>query len=344
MPKNDFTEPIRRGGCRFPGAEVARNGVVGLVRFIFHEELLRRRECRMGLFSEGLKLSVAIPASVIADVPHLREKTGKLGTIARACSIFGVSELILYRDDLKRDQTADLRLCEDILTFVETPQYLRKRLFRLSPDLRFIGILPPLQTLPHGVPRSTQECKVGDVREGVVVGKQKGLLIVDVGLQKQFECNGNVDVGTRVTIEIEQLGKNPRCKVAEEAKIRISREVAGPTYWGYRVRQAGSLEKFVSGGSWDLRIGTSRYGDPVHQVLPALSKALKTSQSVLLVFGSPRMGLREILAQEKIDPRDVFQYFVNTIPNQQTATVRTEEAILISLGVLNSADRLAQHQ
>ena len=41
------------------------------------------------------------------------------------------------------------------------------------------------------------------------------------------------------------------------------------------------------------------------------------------------------------DPKDVFDFFVNTVPDQQTATVRTEEAILISLGILNLAEKLA---
>ena len=49
------------------------------------------------------------------------------------------------------------------------------------------------------------------------------------------------------------------------------------------------------------------------------------------------MGLREILKHENLDPKDVFDFFVNTVPDQHTATVRTEEAILISLGILNLA-------
>ena len=57
----------------------------------------------------------------------------------------------------------------------------------------------------------------------------------------------------------------------------------------------------------------------------------------MVAFGSPRFGLREILQQEKLDRNDVLDYFVNTIPSQKTATVRTEEALLVSLGILNLA-------
>jgi predicted SPOUT superfamily RNA methylase MTH1 len=49
------------------------------------------------------------------------------------------------------------------------------------------------------------------------------------------------------------------------------------------------------------------------------------------------MGLREILAQEKETPGNVFNYFVNTVPAQEVSTVRTEEVILISLGIFKLA-------
>ena len=112
------------------------------------------------------RFSVAIPGSVVSDTPHLREKTAKLGAIARACSIFGITEIILYPDDPDCDQREDLEFCTDILTYIETPQYLRRKLFKLSPTLTFTGILPPLQIPPHNVPSSLSDVKVGDFREG----------------------------------------------------------------------------------------------------------------------------------------------------------------------------------
>jgi predicted SPOUT superfamily RNA methylase MTH1 len=117
---------------------------------------LRRDELKVKRFS------VALPASIVSDTPHLREKTAKLGAIARAMSIFGVNEVILYRDDPKRDQSEDVGLCSEILQFLDTPQYLRKRIFKLSPTLRFTGILPPLQAPHHNVPHTLSEVHVGD--------------------------------------------------------------------------------------------------------------------------------------------------------------------------------------
>jgi len=41
------------------------------------------------------KLAIAIPASVISDTPHLREKTAKIGLIGRAAAIFRVDEVVV---------------------------------------------------------------------------------------------------------------------------------------------------------------------------------------------------------------------------------------------------------
>ena len=51
-----------------------------------------------------------------------------------------------------------------ILQYVECPQYLRKRLFPMHPDLQFAGLLPPLDA-PHHLRRGDVSC----YREGVVV-------------------------------------------------------------------------------------------------------------------------------------------------------------------------------
>ena len=277
---------------------------------------------------DGRKLTVAIPVSAISDVPHLREKTGKLGAIGRACSIFGVHEVLLYADDARRDQKADLEFCAQILSFLETPQYLRKRLFRLSPNLRFTGILPPLQTPPHDVPHSLEACKVGDTRDGVVVAGQRGKLTVDAGLERLFECDGDFPIGTRLAVKIAQLGKNLKGEIVDEAKIRI--------YWGYRVRQPKfRLGSLLEKEKFDLRIGTSRYGTRILDVWSEITNSVKNAGSILIAFGSPRMGLREILEQEGKAPQELFDYFLNTVPDQNVSTVRTEEALLVSLGVLN---------
>jgi len=285
----------------------------------------------MGSSWVGRRLSVAIPASLVSDTPHLREKTGKLGSIARASSIFGVTRIVLYPDDSRRNQETDLELCTEILRFVETPQYLRKRMFRLSDNLRYTGILPPLQTPPHDVPHSIPESKSGDLRDGIVVGRRGSSLLVDVGLELVVECLGDAPVGKRVTVKVIDLGKNPVGEIAGDSK-------GGRAYWGYEVKRANSsLSKFIQEDKSDLVIGTSRYGSNIAEVWSDLTSSIKNAGHILVVFGSPKLGLTDILKQENKAPEDVFDYFVNTVPNQNVSTVRTEEAILISLGIFNLA-------
>ena len=285
----------------------------------------------MGPGWDGGRLSVAIPASLVSDTPHLREKTGKLGSVARACSIFGVTSIVLYADDSRRNQETDLELCMEILRFVETPQYLRKAMFRLSENLRYTGILSPLQTPPHNVPHSIQESSVGDIRDGLIVGRRGSRLLVDVGLERVFECLGDGPVGGRVTVRITHLGKIPAGEIAEATK-------EGGAYWGYDVKRANStLSRFVEEDKSDLVIGTSRFGSHLADVWSDLISSIKTAKRTLVVFGSPKLGLKDILAQENKVPEDVFDWFVNTVPNQNVSTVRTEEAILISLGIFNLA-------
>jgi hypothetical protein len=106
-------------------------------------------------------------------------------------------------------------------------------------------------------------------------------------------------------------------------------------YWGYRVRpQKTALGTILEKETYDLRIGTSRFGQ---QLKDAWSKmiGLLNEGSVMIAFGSPKAGLRDILQREGKKPEGVFDVFVNMIPSQKTLTVRTEEAVAVSLATLN---------
>ena len=49
-------------------------------------------------------LTIAIPASLTSDTPHLREKTYKIGLIGRAAAIFRVDKIIVLSDFPYQDQ------------------------------------------------------------------------------------------------------------------------------------------------------------------------------------------------------------------------------------------------
>jgi predicted SPOUT superfamily RNA methylase MTH1 len=54
-----------------------------------------------------------------------------------------------------------------------------------------------------------------------------------------------------------------------------------------------------------------------------------------VAFGAPSRGLHEIVKEEEAKLDSTVDFVVNMIPEQGTATVRTEEALLASLAVFN---------
>src|SRR4030042_4516543 len=128
---------------------------------------------------EKKKLIIAMPASVISDTPHLREKTAKIGLIGRSAAIFRVDEIVVYRDSPRVKQDADLDFIATLLRYLETPQYLRKRFFGIEPRLQFAGVLPPMRTPHHPVSSKIGGLRAGEYRGGVVVSESKGGVLVD---------------------------------------------------------------------------------------------------------------------------------------------------------------------
>jgi predicted SPOUT superfamily RNA methylase MTH1 len=86
-------------------------------------------------------------------------------------------------------------------------------------------------------------------------------------------------------------------------------------------------------GGYDFKVGTSEHGSKAS----ACELTLPRFQHLLLVFGGP-LGLEDCFAKDgsvtSKDPRNAFDMYINTCPNQGSRTIRSEEAILISLSYL----------
>src|ERR1700756_1066861 len=168
-------------------------------------------------------LSVAFPSSFTKDVPHLREKTGRVGLIARSLAIFRVDEALIYDDDPGKNSDTEGRLLDKLLAYQETPQYLRRAMFKQDPDLQFSGILPPLRMPSHpnlGDPR------VGEIREGLVI-ESGPKSIVNAGLTAPVEIASKLNPRERVTIRLVRTSPSLRGEVVEPTRL--------PIYWGFRV-------------------------------------------------------------------------------------------------------------
>jgi methyltransferase len=209
-------------------------------------------------------------------------------------------------------------LISKVLEYVETPQYLRKRLYPLDEALRFAGVLPPLKIPSHKSKVVASSLKVGDVREGVA--NNDGT--VDLGLDVPAILRQKEKPGKRVTARI--IGISP---ITAEM---ISTDEAGE-YWGYKVEMLNSGEIF-SDLRFDVKVATSRLGRPLSEELPSLREAIKESRSVKLVFGAPSRGLFDIFGKDLEKKAD---FVLNLFPEQKVQTVRTEEAVLAGLNLVS---------
>ncbi|XP_045597708.2 putative methyltransferase C9orf114 isoform X1 [Procambarus clarkii] len=285
-------------------------------------------------------ISIAVPASILEETCIKDElRTYVVGQIARAANIYSIDEIVVYDDRSRKRKFASvtssntkdcLEMMRMLLEYQECPQYLRKYLFPFHSYLRMVGVLNALNS-PHHL-LSHQWC---EYREGVVLEKgSKCESYVDVGLGVDVEIQQKLEPGLRVTVKMPpeaQVMRKPYGVVVSPDEPRLT---AG-YYWGYTVRVAESLSEVVAGSrfpdGYDLLIGTSDKGDDVRKTeYPTFSHAL-------VVFGGVEGLEAAIDADNKLEasePLQLFDYYNNTCPLQQTRTIRTEEAVLISLCVL----------
>jgi methyltransferase len=264
----------------------------------------------------GKRLAVAVPDTLLEERASLRDKTVKLGIVARACAIYGVDIVEIFRDPKGH---GELALTRKVLEFLETPQYLRKRLFPLDETLQYAGVLPPLRIPSHKPMTPVQGLKSGEVREGVT--NSDGT--VDIGLEERARLEGSAKPNIRLTVQVRS--KNPLIVVP------IARENV-PDYWGYIV-ESKSVEEVFNDRRFMLKLATSRLGDPLSLRLSEVRDSLGKAAGVKLVFGSPSRGLFDIAGPELVKKSD---FVLNLFAEQHVETVRTEEAIFAGLGLVNT--------
>lgn len=292
-------------------------------------------------------MTIALPGSIIGNAQTPLLQTYLAGQIARTMVVFEVDEVVVFGEGgggEGRSQNGrwDLFLI-NVLSYLETPQYLRKSLFPIMKELRHIGIVAPLDT-PHHMRRE----EWSRYREGVVCknkiqkdGKAGTARhsMVNVGLWQPVKVDRALKEGIRCTVD---LGTSPA-----EFKSKKSKAVAkivspdaprkAGQYWGYRTRLAPSISKVFSEcpypGGYDCTIGTSERGTNVYDP-DLVIEGINEAEHILVVFGGVH-GLEESVESDPdvlVDsPAALFEYYLNTCPHQGSRTIRTEEAILISM-------------
>ena len=261
-------------------------------------------------------LAVAIPDTVLEERDSLRDKTVKLGLIARACSIYGVDLIEVFNEDKIRGESM---LIMKVLEYLETPQYLRRRIYPLEESFKFAGLLPPLRIPSHKPRIPLEELEVGEFREGVTNGDGT----VDIGLEKNPKLRERMGADKRVTVRITNKGP---------FEAELARREQVNEYWGYTLEGKG-LEEVLSDRRFDLKIATSRLGNPLKSELPRLKESIRSAGGIKLIFGSPSRGLFDMAGPSL--PKRVG-HVLNLFADQHVETVRTEEAIFAGLNLVNT--------
>ncbi len=264
-----------------------------------------------------------LPASYSSTEPNLLFKTIKWGLVGRIAGIFRVSEVVIYVDRVSAMH--DGKLGKTILEYMVLAPYLRKRVYPPDiPELRYVGILPPLQLPTHGVGGPQH----GECREALIVAVDSTSVTVEAGLGRLVKLSG---------IDVKQFKKNDRvvvCIKSLRPSIRLRLARKGEIYSGFKVVLTKGFKTTLDDDS--LLVATSRLGERVTpRLLEEIANEARHHGSVSVLFGAPDRGLYEIASEEGLELSDAVDYIINTIPGQGTRTVRVEEALLATLSLIN---------
>ena len=284
-------------------------------------------------------LSILIPSSIVDNAQSKELRTYLIGEIARTLGIFKISEVIIFHDKLKDNSKDYINYFIKNLQYLETPQYLRKTLFPMSEDLKLSGLMNPLESQHHLRKDEWSQYREGCVLDRPVNGDYSW---VNIGLNKDCKINQKLPPKTRVTVKLNEPNFNPKLKYYTGTSVSMSEPfIKNGTYWGYVVRVCETYNDVFNNSiykeGYDFIIGTSDKGENYRT---ANFEKKKDFKHCLIIFGgiSGIEGMmiddehNQINSKENIGKN--FDLYLNTCMNQGLRTIRTEEAILISLAVI----------
>ena len=265
-----------------------------------------------------MKLSIAIPDSSLSDETTQLAKSKKISIIARACAFSNVNDIYIYRD---KGNPGDSKLLVTLLKYLETPQFFRRYLYPKMDQLKYAGVLHPLQIPSHNTLSNSKQIKKDDIREGLVISN-KGKKFLNIGTNHFLNYFGKEKVGKRIIVQFKEGFPNLSFKEITKNHVK--------EYWGYSVKESGNLLSLLKTWKGEI-ILTSRKGNEITK--KHFLRYSKTTNPVLVVFGSPERGLFDILGSQikNLNNSQTLNFF----PNQTTATIRLEESIIGILSILN---------
>jgi len=274
----------------------------------------------------SIHVVVVIPASNVSILPSLREKTEFAGELGRALAVYKVNDVIIYDDEFAEEGDADL--LATLLSYLQVPPYLRKRIGPITQELRYAGLLHPLNIVTHN-PLNKPPAR-GKLREGVVVVSWGMTAKTFIGLKNLCftESTRELKPGERILVKIERV-KPMKCREVRPEEI--------DEYVGYRVLRAGddiidAIKYFDS-----VIVLTSKRGESFskHGLRKTLISEATRRRGLILLFGNNRLDFDEIVGKEKFAILKPI-WRVNFIPGQGVLSVRTIEALHATLAQINT--------
>ena len=275
-----------------------------------------------------MTISVLVPSSLCREASDKREATHKVGLVARAATVFNVDRLVVFPDP-GGDRRWGGGFVSVVLKYAATAPYLRKEAWGTRDELEYAGVLPPLRTVTQ---TGSESQGSGSSRQGIVteVGPD-GRVRVNCGLQHPISLvvppGMEVGEGERVTVRISS--REPvRARIVDESPP------------GFAVRRA-DLSAALGREDAGLRIATSRHGEALTTGrLRGLAGRIE-GEGMTVAFGAPERGLPAMLdidptsiSNDDADPETGFDRWLNTVPDQGSEVVRTEEALFATLACL----------
>ncbi|AEH35669.1 putative RNA uridine N3 methyltransferase [Halopiger xanaduensis] len=289
-----------------------------------------------------MTVSVLVPSSLTREAEDKREATRKLGYVARAATIFRADRLVVYPDRDGETGRFDGGFVSTVLRYAATPPYLRNEAWGMRDELEYAGVLPPLRAVSQTGSESNDS---GSLRQGIVteVGPE-GRVRVNCGLQHPISLNTppdmEVDEGERVTVRISSR-RPVRAKLVDEPLPGLSVEQT-------------DLSAALSREDAGVRIAASRHGERLTVGRLETLAGRIDRDGLTVAFGAPERGLPAILGIEAsdvaaayggdaddgnveptADPGPGFDLWLNTVPDQGSEVVRTEEALFATLAPLS---------
>ena len=276
-----------------------------------------------------LKFDIAIPDSFLYGITSDIDKTFKIFQLSRSLSIFRVENIFIFHDEIINPRKDESNFIVTLLEYLDTPQYLRKKIYPKLDFFKYVGKLHPIRSPHHKDKIPLEKVKSGETRVGILE-KRDNLYFVDVGLDSLVKYQGNIKhQGKKINVKL--LKKNNTLTAVD-----VNREEINEIYWGYNVFYSNFIIEILNKYPRSKIILTSKYSEyfKLGSSFPYDLKNNKSADSsILIVFGSPKFGLNEIFVKEKINISNYYSF--NFFPHQGTQTVRLEESIFGVLSILN---------